>query len=478
MPGCASRSPYAAGHLGELTRIVTPALVDEVLAVTRRTQVRVRKLPSRVVVYFVLAMALFSECGYLGVWDSMTAGLGRQSLPRGPSAAALRQARRRIGTAPLSALFDRLRGAVATPSDPSAYAWGLHLVAWDATTLETSDTAANAAFFGRARGSHAAAGYPMTRLSALVECGTRTLLDAVFGPLGEKECGQAVGMLRSVRPGMLVLADRGYERIDLMRQVIEAGAHLLWRMKARPLPAIDMLPDGSYLAFLPLKPWHGDRLRAWLKHGRTDIPPQIRGVAVRVVDANITSTGPDGQQHTAPLRLITTLLDPDHYPAADLARLYHERWEIETAFYGLKVTLRGADRVLRSGDPDGVRQEVYAFLITYQATQIIAAQAAHTARLDPDRLSFTVALRTARLTVITTDGTSNNATTSKIAAALLDPRNLYPAKRRSRTSGRAVKRPLSPFAHQSLKVNRRKHKVKVTVTAVIAPETLTVTAAP
>lgn len=451
--------------------------MDDVLCVTRRTQVRVRKLPSRVVVYFVLAMALFGECGYLGVWDSMTASLGRRGLARGSSAAALRQARRRIGTAPLALLFDRLRGAVASPSDSAAYAFGLHLVAWDATTLETSDTAANAAFFRRARGSHAAAGYPMTRLSALVECRTRTLLDAVFGPLGEKECGQAVPMLRSILPGMLVLADRGYERIDLMRQVVAAGGHLLWRMKSRSLPAVDVLSDGSYLAFLPLSTSHANRLRTWIKRGRTGIPPQIRGLAARVVDADITSTGPDGQQHTAPLRLITTLLDPGCYPAADLARLYHERWEIETAFYGLKVTLRGADRVLRSGDPEGVHQEVYALLITYQVTQITTAQAAQTARLDPDRLSFTIALRTARLTVITA-ADSIDTSNSKIAAALLDPRNLYPAKRRSRTSGRAVKRPFSPFAHQSLKANRRKHNVKVTITATTAPETSTVASGP
>jgi hypothetical protein len=265
------RSAFAAGHLGELTQVITPELVDEVLAATRRVQARVRKLPSRVVVYFVLAMTLFAECSYLGVWASLTASVA-PGQDRGPSAAALRQARRRVGTAPLALLFDRLRGCLADTPGPTTHWHGLHLVAWDATTLETSGTAATAASFGRARGSHADAGYPMTRPSALVECGTRSLLDAVFGPLGQREYAQAVPMLPSVRPGMLVLADRGYESHDLMRGVLAAGADLLWRMKARSLPAIDALDDGTYLAFLPLTDWHTTRLRAWIKCGRAGIP--------------------------------------------------------------------------------------------------------------------------------------------------------------------------------------------------------------
>ncbi|MFE2071063.1 transposase domain-containing protein [Streptomyces sp. NPDC059467] len=152
------RSAFVAGHLGELTQIITPQLVDEVLAATRRVQKRVRKLPSRVVVYFVLVMTLFPSCGYAGVWASMTAGLRLRAVE--PSAAALRAARRRVGVEPLALLFARLRGPVATAATAGAFWEGLRLVAWDATTVEAADTPDNVAVFKRHRSGHGPAGYP------------------------------------------------------------------------------------------------------------------------------------------------------------------------------------------------------------------------------------------------------------------------------------------------------------------------------
>ncbi|UXY29922.1 transposase [Streptomyces sp. HUAS TT20] len=154
---------------------------------------------------------------------------------------------------------------------------------------------------------------------------------------------------------------------------------------------------------------------------------------------------------------MTTLLDPARYPAAELAALYHQRWEIETAYYGLKVTLRGANRVLRSRTVDGVEQELYALLVLYQASRRAITEAATTARLDPDRLSLSIALHTVRLTVI-------NASTSDpaaLAAILVPARNLAPARRRSRTSPRCVKRTLSPYAYNKTKGSVG-HKTTVT----------------
>jgi hypothetical protein len=191
----------------------------------------VRKLPSRVVVYFVPAMTLFPGCGYGGVWASMTAGL--RSRTTEPSAAALRAARRRVGVQPLAALFTRLRGPVATTTTAGAFWQGMRLVAWDATTVETADTAANVAVFKRHRSGHGPAGYPQVHLSALVECGTRALVDAVFGPRTGSEAGQARRLLPSLTQGMLLLADRGYDSYALMREVADTGAHLLFRSKIR-----------------------------------------------------------------------------------------------------------------------------------------------------------------------------------------------------------------------------------------------------
>ncbi|MER6409501.1 IS4 family transposase [Streptomyces viridosporus] len=456
------RSAFAAGHLGELTRIITPHLVDEALAATRRVQKRVRKLPSRVVVYFVLAMTLFPGCGYAGVWASMTAGLRSRAIE--PSAAALRAARRRVGVEPFALLFTRLRGPVATPATAGAFWRGLRLVAWDATTVEAADTADNVAVFKRHRSGHGPAGYPQVHLSALVECGTRALIDAAFGPRTGGEAGQVRALLPSLTEDMLLLADRGYDSYQLMREVADTGAHLLFRSKTRhPVPVLQALPDGSGLCFLPL-PKHSTRYHQWARNG--GIPPQVHGLLARVIEVTLTVTTDDGDTRTSSMRLLTTLLDARRYPAADLARLYHQRWEAETAFFALKATLRGPSQVLRSHHPVGVNQEIYAYLITYQALRITAGQAADTAGLDPDRLSFTVALHTLRHSVI-------NAVchAGSITAALLDPRRLHPPQRRARTSPRTVKRTLSPYAYNKPKAGASWAKRRITTSFTITPRT-------
>ncbi|WP_223864710.1 IS4 family transposase [Streptomyces sp. 5-10] len=470
MPAAFGRRAFASGQLGELTQIITPELVDDVLAVTRRVQRRVRKLPSRVVVYFVLAMTLFPGCGYAGVWASMTAGVRRWAGE--PSAAALRAARRRVGVEPFALLFARLRGPVATAVTAGAFWQGLRLVAWDATTVEAADTANNVAVFTRHRASHGTAGYPQVHLSALVECGTRALIDVVFGPRAGGEVGQARRLLPSLTPGMLLLADRGYDSYALMREVADTGAHLLFRSRTRHwVPVLQALPDGSGICFLPL-PGHSTRYRQWARRG--GIPPQAHGLLARVIEVTVTTDTAGGDTRTSSMRLLTTLLDAHRYPAADLARLYHQRWEAETAFFALKATLRGPDQVLRSHDPAGVNQEIYAYLITYQALRLTMGQAADTARTDPDRLSFTVALRTLRHSVISAARSSDNITT-----ALLNPRHLQPRKRRARSSPRTVKRTLSPYAYNKPKARAEWAKCHTTTSFTITPtSTLTTNAGP
>jgi transposase IS4-like protein len=248
-PACARGSgiAFAAGHLGELTQIITPPLVDAVLAATGRVQSRVRKLPSRVVVYFVLAMALFGECGYRGVWATLVAAPGVPDVD--PSAAALRHARRRVGSAPLATLFDRLEGAVATRDMTGSWWRGLQTVAWDGTSVHVPDSEANRAYCGRHSGANGTGGFPLMRLSALVECGTRTLIDAVIGPWTQSAQAQCGLLCRALEPGMLLLADRGSKGHALTRAAAATGAHLLWRISAdlQP-PVLHRLPDGTYLS--------------------------------------------------------------------------------------------------------------------------------------------------------------------------------------------------------------------------------------
>ncbi|MFF4229100.1 IS4 family transposase [Streptomyces sp. NPDC001820] len=458
---------WLPGHLGVLTRWVPPSLVDEVVRAADRKERRVRLLPARVVVYFVLAMALFTDCGYRGVWAALTAGLPGPLVPD-PSTAALRQARRRLGTAPLALLFDRLRGPLGTADTIGVFWRGLRLVAWDGTCLEVADSADNVSYFTRhgARTTRPA-GYPQVRLTALVECGTRAVIDAVFGPLRHKELPQAHDLLPALKPGMLLLADRGYDGFQAIRDAAATGADLLWRVQAgRLLPVIHPLPDGTHLSLITDRR-SGDRLAKWLHRGRiSPLPSALTAITLRVISYQITITAADGTSRTSTVRLVTTLLDPSKHPADELAAVYHQRWEIETAYYGLKVTLRGADRVLRSHTVDGVEQELYALLAVFQITRMAITQAATATGIDPDRLSFTIALRTARHTVITADASGP----ARLAAILTHAHNLAAPQRRSRTSPRCVKRTLSPYAYNKTRGSAG-HKTAVTTNVTLLTKT-------
>ena len=236
---------FAPGHLGELTRIVGFDMVDAALAETK-VQARVRDLPSRVVVYLLLAAGLFPEAGFGQVWQRMIAGLDGLAVAT-PTAGALAQARRRIGPAPLRALFDLLRGPAAGLATKGVYWRALLVTAIDGTVMCCPDTAANLQVYHRGGGLHGGTGYPMVRLLALVACGTRTVIDTTFGAGSVGETTYTLDLLRGMRRGMIVLADRNFASQALLAAVRDTGAHLLVRVKNnRNLPVCARLPDGSY----------------------------------------------------------------------------------------------------------------------------------------------------------------------------------------------------------------------------------------
>jgi hypothetical protein len=433
---------FAPGHLGELTRQVPFEMVDAALEEACRTERRVRDLPSRVVVYLLLAGCLFAELGYQQVWGKLTAGL--EGLPLAvPAASAMTQARRRVGAGPLRALFFLLRG----PSPADARWRGLLVAAVDGTLMTVADSPANLAVYRKQRGGPTGGGsYPTLRLVALVACGTRTVIDAAFGPASSGETTYAADLVRSLRAGMLLLADRYFGSGPLARKIAGAEADFLIRVRtgngSPKLPVLRRLPDGSWRSV-------------------------FGGVPVRVIDAAWTVTTSAGR-FTSDCRLITTLADPARFPAADLAVLYHERWEIETAYLELKSTILGG-RVLRARTPAGVDQEVYALLVTYQALRTAIADAAGTVPgTDPDRASFTVALNAARdqvtLAAGVIDGTRVDlaGTIGRLVLAALMP------ARRLRTSPRVVKRAISKYNARG-KVDRKTYQATVDI-LILAPD--------
>jgi Insertion element 4 transposase N-terminal/Transposase DDE domain len=406
---------FAPGHLGELTRYLPFELVDDVLEGTGAVQKRMRALPSRVGMYFVLAMTLFPGIGYLRVWDKMTAALEDLGLPR-PSEKALRDLRRRLGPAPAKAVFETVAVPLASPWTRGVTWRGLRTVAFDGlNSVKVPDSDRNRCWLGKLKIRLGLAGYPAMRIVALAETGTRGLLGAVIGGTGERaEVPLARKLVPLLREGMLLLADRAYDAADLLTAIAATGAHVLVRGSASRKPEVgEILPDGSYLS-------------------------RVDGLRVRIIEADLDVHGADGTRIGDSYRLITTLLDWRRYPAGELIRLYHERWEIEVAYLALRHTLLGG-YVLRSRDRAGAEQELWALLAVYQALRMAMTAAAESAGADPDRASFTSALQAARDQVTAARGvagTSDPGDIGRIGRAVLA--DLLPA-RRPRYSARKVK---------------------------------------
>ena len=443
---------FAPGHLGELTQLVPFEMAGEALAQTRAVQRRVRDLPSRVVVYLLLAACLFPELGYPGVWRKLTQGLA--GLPvAAPGAGALAQARRRVGAAPLRWLFDLLRGPAAVPHGRGVWWRGLLVCAIDGTILTAPDSPANLALFTKGGGHHGGTGYPQVRLLALVACGTRTLIDAVFGPTTRGETTYAASLLASLRTGMIMLADRNFAAGGLAAKIAghrgtvpDPGAH---QRRRPPAPRPGPLPR----RLVPLTIWR----RAGAGHRRPDRHHH------------------HGGRRTSAYRLITTLSDTRRYPAGSLVSLYHQRWEIETAYLEIKSTILGG-RVLRARTPAGLTQEIYALLITYQLLRTAMADATATVPgTDPDRASFTVAWQAARDQLI--------QAASVIAGTVIDLAgaigrhvlaHLLPA-RRLRVSPRIVKRAISKYQARGPGIDRASYKATVGIDMLAPPQSLTAT---
>ena len=373
--------------LGVIARMFPRKVVLECLEETGRSTQRHRGMPHHVVVYYVIAMALYMEVSYGEVLRCLLEamrwllGPGEELPVTGKS--GISQARTRVGSEPLQRLHDRLVRPIAVrgPERTTRGAWygAWRLVSLDGSTLDIADTAANEAAFGRHKSSRGQSAFPQIRFVSLVENGTHVLFGSRLGGHREGETTLARQLLPRLEPGMLCLADRNFYGYALWKQAAATGAELLWRMKKHPfLPCLKRLEDGSYRS----RVYASDKDR---RHGKD-------GIDVRVIEYTLDGV-PDAEPQ---YRLLTTILDEKAAPARELAALYHERWEIESAFDELKTHLRGKQIVLRSKTPELVRQEFYGLLMAHFAVRGLMHEAALKAREDPDRLSFVHAVRVVR----------------------------------------------------------------------------------
>ncbi len=369
--------------LGVIAQTFPLAKVRAVLAATAKGSVRERDLPAHVVIYYVIALALYMQSSYREVLRCLLEGIQWLLEPSARIKVAgnsgISQARTRLGWEPLRQLHDAVVKPIAVTATKGAWYRGWRLVSLDGSTLDVADEKGNDQAFGRPGASRGTSAYPQIRFVSLVENGTHVLFGSQMADYATSEIALAKTVLSSLGKGMLCLADRNFFGFQMWNQAAATGAGLLWRIKKNMrLPCEKRLPDGSYLS----------RIYASQKDQRRGTD----GVLVRVIDYRL-----EGVEGAEPIyRLVTTIFDHEPAPAAELAALYHERWEIETAFDELKTHLRGARIILRSKTPDLVRQEFYGLLMAHFSVRGLMHEAALSAGEDPDRLSFLHAVRVVR----------------------------------------------------------------------------------
>ena len=365
--------------LGHFHRCFPQDIVRGALADCQRTTQRHRELPNDVVVYFVMALAIFREVSQPEVLRCVAEGLqwlhGLNEL-KITGRSGISQARTRVGFEPLMQVFRQCAKPLAKPKSTGCFYRDWHLFALDGTTFDVEDCQENDLYFDRPKNQKSDGAYPQARMVGIVECGTHAVIDAAVGTYRDSELKLALDVLSKIQAGSLYLADRFFMSYDMFKAVTERKGDVLFRSRTdRTLPAEDVLSDGSYLSTIY----------------RHDDGKHANPIRVRVVEYEVK-----GAQGPTWYRLITSILDETRAPAAELAALYRERWEFETVLDELKTHLNGHTSVLRSKTPDLVKQEIYGLLMAHYAIRTLMYEAAYSAELDPDQLSFTHSVRVIR----------------------------------------------------------------------------------
>jgi hypothetical protein len=419
--------------LEAIERAVPLTEIKAVLQEAGVQEARVRKLCMVAVVLLLIAMNIYTQLSIWHVLCKIARGLRfvwADPDYRVANGSAISYRRYQLGARPLVALFQRVCKPIATEETPGAFLFGLRLMAIDGTVEDVPDTPENSAAFGRQQGSRGDSAFPQVRGVYLSECGTHCIVDAGFWPYLSGERVGGFRMLRSLEPGMLLMWDRGFHDFDMFLVARGQGAHVLGRLPSNVKPKrVRTLSDGSWLAYI--YPSEYQRRK------------QGERLLVRIVEYTLTDPALPGygERH----RLMTTLLEPELYPALELAYAYHERWEIEIVIDEMDTHQRLVGRPLRSLKPVGVIQELYGVLIAHYAIRVLMHEAACQAGLDPDRLSFVHAVRVLCDAIPEFQMTAPDQHPQLFARLLRDIAAGRLPERRLRSNPRVVKRKMSNF---------------------------------
>jgi hypothetical protein len=393
--------------LGVLASSVPRDSVDDAIAVTgRQARRRDGKLPPHVVVYLVMALALFADDDYEEAAARLTGTLASWGCWDGawevPTSGGITQARQRLGYEPMRELFSQVAVPVADQLTRGAFLAGWRLMSIDGFEWDAPDTKENAAAFGFSGAGADDLGrpaFPKVRVVTVSECASHAVADAAIGAVAGKGAGEQ-SLARELYPRLaedwLLIADRNFYNWAGWCMAADSGAALLWRVKADlTLPVLEILPDGSYRSVL-VNPKTGPKARKQLIEAARAGEDLDEGRARHVRVVEYTVPGRDGDSTGEVIALVTTITAMTAAPAPLLAEAYHQRWEHETGNAQLKTHLRGPGRVLRSKSPDMVRQEIYGYLLTHYAISALICRAATEADIDPDRVKFKQTVRIIR----------------------------------------------------------------------------------
>jgi hypothetical protein len=378
------------------------------------------KLPAHVTAYLTMGLCLFAEDDYEEVATKVTGALSRWGCWdvgwSVPTASGITQARKRLGPKVLAEVFEQVAAPVAESSTRGAWLRDWRLLAIDGFDVDVADTKANAAEFGYAGSGTGRSAFPKARVVALAECGTHAFVAAEVSGWSVGEKTLANRLYGRLRPDEMLTADRSFYSFQAWHLATRSGASLLWRAPTGlGLPVVRVLPDGTFLSVLINPGIRGSRRRAAIMataheiaDGDGDGDGEGEGLdpaeahLVRVVEYDVPDRAGNGTGEL--IALLSTVLDPAAARADELAAAYHQHWEEETSNDQLKTHLRGPGRVLRSRLPELVHQEIWAWLLVHHAISALITRAAEAADLDPDRVSFTRALRITRRTATGTAG--------------------------------------------------------------------------
>lgn len=372
--------------------------IEELITSFHHQPTRARKLTMTIVIYVLICWSLFLGLTLGAVYAELCSSeryLAEQDPEQLPGRGAWVYRRKQVGVQIIRRLFVLKCQPLALPETPGAFAFGLRLMALDGTYEDVADTPANATYFGRRCSGETQSPFPQLHCVYLAEVGTHAIVDLMVAPCITSEQCLAKGLLRSIEPGMLVLMDRGFIAVGFLRTLLDHGAHVLGRLPLKNYTHKQkLLPDGSYLVTLSPKEYPGLKKPLTVRIIEYTIQEQVAARLEQITPSRVAHangwTNPDIRKVH---RLVTTLLDPDLYPARDLCVLYHERWEIELTIDEVKDHQRLSSQPLRSKLPVLVLQELYALLLAHYAVRALMLQAAQTKALDPDRVSFTQGIR-------------------------------------------------------------------------------------